>query len=246
MRIIDYLVVIIFALVLPYKAFATADFETKQVEIIYERQIHLNVASNTVNRISFASFRVVKLIGNISSFTSVLSDSGSDLFIAPKLSEGKKIDFSALLSSGDVIDFSLSVVKSEKPYLVKLKFPGNSEKVIKSEAAKMIEAMSKGVIGKYYVQKSNKKINILAQSMIKEVGIKAPRIKAITQDSYRFGNLLGTSLILQNTNCTNSLEIRADDLARSFEGIVAIFIEQGLLPPNCKTKAYIVFKEVKG
>jgi hypothetical protein len=236
MRIIDYLVVIIFALVLPYKAFAKTSFETKQVEIIYERQVHLNVVSNTVNRISFANFRVVKLIGNISSFTSVLSDSGSDLFIAPKLPEGKKIDFSALLSSGDVIDFSLSVVKSEKPYLVKLKFLGNSEGAGKSEAAKMIEAMSKGVIGKYYVQKSNKKINILAK----------PEIKTIMQDSYRFSNLLGTSLILQNTNCTNSLEIRADDLARSFEGIVAIFIEQGLLPPTGKTKAYIVFKEVKG
>lgn len=233
--IIDYLLVAILAFGLPCLAFAkTSSPETKLIEIIYQQQLHLDVASDAVNRINFDNFRVVKLIGNISSFTSVLSDQGSDLFIAPKLPSGKKIDFSALLATGDIIDFSLNVVKSQTPCLVKLKFPSDIVGTNKSEAVKMIEAMHNGKADKYYVQKSTKKINIPTNH----------EIKAIVQNSYRFGNLHGTSLILENTNRSRSLEITASELARSFEGIAAIYIEQGLLSPRGKTKAYIVFKEL--
>lgn len=236
--ITHYLLVVVFAILLPHTSLANTAIETKPleakpIEIIYQQQVHLNVASDAVNRINFDNFRVVKLIGNISSITCVLSDSGSDLFISPKLPEGKKIDFSALLSSGDIIDFSLKVVKSQTPYLVKLKFGGDIASQNKSEATKMIEAMSRGKPYKYYVQKSNSKIDIPL----------SPEIKAIEQDSYRFGNLHGTSLILENTNYLRPLEIAVDDLIRIFDGVVAISIEQGLLPPKGKTKAYIVFKE---
>ena len=234
MRIIThYLLVAILALGLPCLAFADALKETKPIEIIYQQQLHLNVASDAVNRINFDNFRVVKLIGNISSFTSVLSDQGSDLFIAPKLQAGKKIDFSALLASGDIIDFSLNIVKNSVPCLVKLKFPNNMAGMNKSEAAKMIEAMHNGKADKYYVQKSTKKINIPTNH----------EIKAVAQNSYRFGNWRGTSLILENTNRSRSLEITVSELARSFDGIAAIYIEQGLVLPRGKTKAYIVFKE---
>jgi hypothetical protein len=246
MRIIThYLLVAILTLGLltfglPCLAFAEILKETKPIEVIYQQQLRLDVASDGVNRINFDNFRVVKLIGNISSFTSVLLDQGSDLFIAPKLPPGKKIDFSALLATGDIIDFSLNIVKSEVPYLVKLKFPSNvtgadTAGAAKSEAAKMIEAMHSGKTGKYYIQKSTKKINMPLTF----------QTKAVAQNSYRFGNLHGTSLILENTSRSRSLKITANELVRSFEGIVAIYIEQGLLSPRGKTKAYIVFKELE-
>ena len=158
MRIIYHLLASVFAIALPHLSLASKLPEAKSIEIIYQQQVHLNIASDAINRINFANFRVVKLIGNVSSITCILSDNGSDLFITPKLPQGKKIDFSALLSSGDIIDFSLKVVKSEIPYLVKLKFGSDIAPQNKNEAAKMIEAMSKGILGKYYVQKSNKKI----------------------------------------------------------------------------------------
>ena len=234
MRIINYLLVKVFALVIAQTIFAKELFEEKPIEITYQKQVQLNVANEAVNRISFANFFVTKLIGNMSGFDSILSDNGSDLFITPKLPDGKKIDFSAILSSGDVIDFSLSVVKSKIPYLVRLKFPSSSVGTSKSEAAQMIEAMSKSLIGKYYVQKSNKKINIPRN----------PELKAVIENYYRYDNLSGILLTLQNTNRSKPIEVTAELLTRSFTGVVAIYIEKELLLPAAKTRAYIVFKEV--
>ena len=213
--------------------------EAKAIEVTYERQIHLNIANESVNRINFSSLRVIKIIGNINGFNTILSDDGSDLFIVPSLPIGKKIDFSVLLSSGDVIDFSLTVISSKTPYLIKLKMPSNLPVNHKSEAVKMIEAMSSGVIGKYYVQNSlqkaddkiNMPINVLAK----------PGIKIMAQDSYRYGNLFGISLILQNTNRVPCM-VTADDLAGGLSSVLAAWIDKGNLPPKAKTKAFLVFK----
>ena len=226
-------IVFIFAHLVPCLAFASQSFDLKPIEIKYLQQVHLDVAGDAVNRINFDNFRVVKLIGNISSGTYVLSDQGSDLFIAPKLPAGKKIDFSALLSSGDIIDFSLNIVKSSTPYLVKLSFPKGLLENNKSEAAAMIEAMHSGRIGKYYVEKSLKKVNIQ----------ESPDIKAFAQDSYRFGNLRGIILVLENLSRSRSVAVTASDFTKSFDRVTAIYIQQPLLPVKGKTKAYIIFKE---
>ena len=211
---------------------ATQSFDPQPIKIKYLRQVHLDVASEAVNRINFDNFRVVKLIGNIGGGTYVLSDRGSDLFIIPKLPVGKKIDFSALLATGDIIDFSLKIVKGQTPYLVKLEFPIDVVNTNKSEAVKMIEAMHSGHLGKYYVQKPLKEVNI---PWISE-------IKATVQNTYRFGNLQGTILTLENLSHSHSFEITAGEFAKHFTDIAAIHINQNLLPVRGKTKAYIVFK----
>lgn len=233
MRIITKSILVAVLILLSQTSLATGSFDLQPIEIKHLKQVHLDVASEGVNRINFDNFVVTKLIGNIAGATYVLSDQGSDLFIAPKLSVGKKIAFSALLVTGDIIDFSLNVVKSETPYLVKLKFPSDISGAKKSEAALMIEAMRCGKTGKYYVQKSLKKVNIPWNR----------DIKGAAQNSYRFKNLQGTVLTLENTNRSRSLEITANILSQSFDKVAAIYIEQSLLPPKGKTKAYIVFKE---
>jgi TraK protein len=213
-------------------ALATQLVDPQPIEIKYLQQVHLDVASEAVNRINFDNFRVVKLIGNISSFASILSEHGSDLFITPKLPVGKKIDFSALLATGDIIDFSLKIVEGQTPYLVKLKFPMDVASTNKSEAVKMIEAMNSGRLSKYYVQKPLKEVNIPWIS----------KIKATAQNTYRFGNLHGTILILENLSHSHSFEITASEFTKHFTDIAAIYIKQNLLPVKGKTKAYIVFK----
>ncbi len=230
--IMRLLLAAILELLIPCASYASQMLEPQAIEIKYLQQVRLNIASDAVNRISFDNFVVTKLIGNIGSFDSILSDTGSDLFIAPKLQAGKRIDFSALLASGDVIDFSLLVIKSETPALVKLKFPSTVIGVNKSEAVRMIEAMHEGKTGKYYVQKLFRKINIPSH----------PEIKAVAQNSYRFKDLCGTSLLLENTSKKRSLEITANDLSGSFNKVAAIHIKQGFLAPKGQTKAYIVFK----
>ena len=233
MRIIaNYLLAIILAVGLPYLAFASKIEETKHIEVTYEQQLYLNIANEAVNRINFDNQRVVKIIGNISGFTSILSDDGSNLFIAPKVPLGSKIDFALLLATGDIIDFSLNVVKSKIPYLVKLQFPSDAAMLQKSEAVSMIAAMRQGVIGKYYVQKAKSTINIPTK----------PDIQASIYNSYRIGHLYGNSLILQNKNRFHSIEINAAELAHIFSGVKAVHVDKKTLAPNEKTKAYMVFK----
>ena len=233
MCIITKSILVAVLILLSQTSLASQSSDPQAIEIKHLKQVHLDVASEGVNRINFDNFVVTKLIGNIAGATYVLSDQGSDLFIAPKVSVSKKIAFSALLVTGDIIDFSLNVVKSETPYLVKLKFPSDISGSKKSEAALMIEAMRCGKRGKYYVQKSFKKVNISWNA----------DIKGAAQNSYRFKNLQGTVLTLENTNRSRSLEITANILSQSFDKVAAIYIEQSLLPPKGKTKAYIVFKE---
>ena len=232
--IIRSLILAAFSLLFCQMSLAAQFFDLQPIKIKYLQQVHLDVASEAVNRINFDNFFVTKLIGDIGSFTSILSDQGSDLFIAPKLPVGKKIDFSALLATGDIIDFSLNIVESQTPYLVKLKFPMDVASTNKSEAVKMIEAMYSGRLSKYYVQKSLKKVNI---AWISE-------IKATAQNTYRFGNLHGTILTLENLSHSHSFEITANEITKHFTDIAAIHIKQGLLPARGKTKAYIVFKEL--
>lgn len=226
------LLLVAFSLLFCQTSLAIQSVDLQPIEIKYLKQVHLDIASEAVNRINFDNFRVVKLIGNIAGFTCVLSEQGSDLFIVPKLPLGKKIDFSALLATGDIIDFSLNIVESKTPYLVKLKFPMDVASTNKNEAAKMIEAMYSGHLSKYYVQTSLKKVNIPW----------IPKIKATAHDSYRFGNLHGIILILENLSHSHSLEITASEFTKYFTGIVAIHIKQNLLSARSKTKAYIVFK----
>lgn len=251
------LLMVMFALAAPLSSFAEVVEESallgkvkslkevKPIEITYEKQTHLNIANKSVNRINFNRLRVMKIIGNISGFNTVLSDDGSDLFIVPNLPVGSKIDFSALLSSGDVIDFCLTVISSKTPYLVKLRMPSNlsinnNSANDKSESVKMIETMSSGETGKYYVQHSLQKMGNKIN-----VPINAPTqsgIKVIAQDSYRFGNLFGVSLILHNTNSI-SCEITTDDLVSGLSNVLAACIVSPHLPSQAKTKAFLVFKK---
>lgn len=209
---------------------------SKTIEVSYGKQLSLNIAGEAINRISFNSARVSKIIGNVSGFTSILSDDGSNLFITPKSPEKSKIDFAVLLSSGEIIDLSLSVVKGKKPYLISLKFPDSREQYNQSEASALIAAMRKGVIGKYYVQQSVSDIS-------------HDKFKVTSSDVYQFKNLRGRILTLQNNskrsrgNKSSTIEITESDLISAFDGVVGVHIEAKQLAIGKQTKAYIVTKE---
>lgn len=213
---------------------------SQTIEVTYQKQLALNIADAAINRISFDRARVSKVIGNVSGFTSILSDDGSNLFITPNMPEKSKIDFAVLLSSGDIIDMSLTVVKGKKPYLISLKFPEQSNENSQSEVSSLIEAMRNGVIGKYYVQKASSNITIPGKE----------GIKATSGDIYRFGKLKGTILTLQNKGYRSkraipvtAREITESDLIGTFKGVVGVNIEKSKLARGEKTKAYIVFQE---
>lgn len=241
---------VVIVLALPNLALARKFEDLKPTQIKYEKQINLKISSDAVNRINFDNYRVVKIVGNISNFNNILSDNGSDLFITSKVPAGETIDFSALLATGDIIDFSLKVEESKIPSIIKLKFSEEFASNNMAPANQMIKAMINGSASKFYVQKTKKKININISSNINsKIGSKSKQgrkniqtIRATAEDSYRFANLNGTILILRNTNRSESLKITADDIAANFRDVVAIHIEKDLLSPNGQTKAYVVFK----
>ena len=213
---------------------------SKTIEVSYQKQLSLNVADEAINRINFKPGRVSKIIGNVSGFTSILSDDGNNLFITPKEPNGSKIGFAVLLSSGDIIDMSLTVVKSKKPYLISLNFSNNQSESKQSEASLLIDAMRSSRIGKYYVQTARSNVTIPGNS----------KIKATSSDLYKFGALHGTTLTLQNktkrtrkSKSDSSIEITENDLIKAFKGVVGVHIENTTLGRGETTKAYIVFKE---
>ena len=210
---------------------------SQTIEVSYGKQLSLNIADEAINRINFNHGRVSKIIGNVSGFTSILSDDGSNLFITPRSQAGSKIDFVLLLSSGEIIDLSLSVIKSKKPYLISLKFPDSREQYNQSEVSALIEAMQKGVIGKYYVQQSVSDIS-------------HDKFKATSSDVYQFKNLRGRVLTLQNNSkisrgnkSDSTIEITESDLISAFDGVVGVHLEAKQLARGKQTKAYIVTKE---
>lgn len=232
-----YLFISVFVVFLTLNALAGVTSAISPIEITYQRPVTFNIANEAVNRISFDNFQVTKIIGRLSHFNSTLSDNGSSLFITPKLPVGQSIMFSALLSSGDIIDFSIKVVKSKSPSLIQLKLSGNNTAAPdKNSASKMIEAISLGVNSNYYVQTASSKMSSQINIPTK------PALKIIIKDNYRFGNLRGYALDIHNLNRMHACEITTDDLASSLSKVVAARIEQKLLPPGGKTKGYIVLQ----
>lgn len=207
----------------------------KHVKIIYEQQIKLNIASDAMNRIGFDNIRVRKLIGNTSGFNSILSDDGQNLFISSKLPHGKRLDFSALLDSGDIIDFSLFLVKSQNPHFIKLKLEKNKPYRGESEASAMMRAMRLDMIDKYYVQTIKKTIKL---PHFKE-------IQLVQDSSYRFGDLYGSIFSFKIKNGANR-DLTHDLLASSFNKIIATYVEPHdsslSLSSNAVRRAFIVFR----
>ena len=210
------------------------------IEVSYQKQISLNIADEAINRISFGHARISKIIGNVSRFTSILSDDGASLFITPKLPKDSHIDFAVLLSSGVIIDMSLTVVKSKKPYLISLKIPNSSKGRNKSEVVLLIDAMKNEMVGKYYVEKARSNVTIPNKE----------KIKATSGDIYSFKDLRGTILTLTNKNkkvrgdkSDDGIEITDNDLIKAFKGVVGVHIDNKYLKRREKTKDYIVFKE---
>jgi len=201
-------------------------------EVKYEKQMKLMLASGKVNHINFSSFRIAKIIGNNQNFNFVVSDDGSNLFLTPKIPSGSIVDFSVVGAQGAVLDFSLQVVESVSPSLIKLIFESPAAYSIDNEANKMIFAMSAGRVQKYYVQKVERKINISSK----------PNIKIIQKNSYRWQGLQGAILLLKNTDSRHKAQITPDDLALNFGNIKAVFIEKRELNPLGETKAFVVFK----
>ena len=211
-------------------------FDTKNhIRIKYQKSLPLEISSQGINHISFWPFRVEKIIGDTSTFTANTGENstGSELFITSKSETGSKIKMSIVLTNGRIVDLALNVVESVDPKIVELDFGGSAStnQETKLQALNMIDAMKRGVTGKYYVRHLKDPINLATAKdyIIKQIS------------NYRYGALEGAALVIQNTS-KRSISIKPSDLVAYFNDINAYAIESEAILSKSRTKAYIVFR----
>lgn len=202
-------------------------------KVYYQKSSKLKISSKGINRINFWPKRIVKIIGDLSMFTSNVPEDGSNLFLTSKLSAGKVINVSVVLSSGEPLDLSLEVVDSANPKFIDLIFAKNTEeqKVLKQEIDQMLSAMQRGVKGKYYIRQPKKPILTREDKKF--------RMKQIS--NYQYKKLLGGIFEIQNKT-RKSVPIVPKEIIGRFNQIEAYTFDREILLPREKIKAYIIFK----
>ena len=211
-------------------------FDTKKhIRIKYQKSLPLEISSQGINHISFWPFRVEKIIGDTSTFTANTGENstGSELFITSKSETGSKINMSIVLTNGRIVDLALNVVESVDPKIVELDFGGSAStnQETKLQALNMIDAMKKGVTGKYYFRHLKKPINLSTT--------KGYKIKQIS--NYGYGKLQGAILVIQNTS-KRAISINPSDMRAYFNDVSAYAIESPVILSRSSSKAYIVFR----
>ncbi len=209
-----------------------------KIEVEYGKQLLLQISSVGINRISFAPERITRIIGDISNYSSLLTDKGSELFLTSKLAAGKNFNISVILASGGVIDITAQVIESSQPKVIKLLFSKsfNAFSQEQAEARLMIKAMEQNNKGKYYVESVNNTKFILAD--------KHKSLKGVTLEhycSYKFGDLRGVCLELTNQN-KGVINLDAKTIAQEFENVESLAIRHSTLQSRKKTQLFIVFR----
>jgi len=237
-----YILVLFFSQNTLFNASAYADqqylshFETKNhIKVQYQTPLYLEISSSGINHISFWPFRVEKIIGDTSTFTANTGENstGSELFITSKSATGSKINMSIVLTNGRIVDLALKVVESVEPKIVELDFGVSADTMyeIKRQALNMIDAMKRGVNGKYYVMHIKKPITLTET--------KDYKIKQIS--NYKYGKLIGAVLVIQNIS-KSAITISPSDLVGYFKDIDMYAIESEKILSRSSAKAYIVFR----
>ena len=231
-----YLLPAIISVVVPLliyssSAHAAEESAIEKIKVKYNQPVHLKIAGSGINRINLGVERLEKIIGDGSTYSVVISDNADNVFLTSKLSAGKSTNLSLLLSSGRVVDIVLDIINAKQPKSIELVFSKDSCQLDeRREVANMISAMRRGVVKKYYVQELDRELlNQLPN-------------KIIQRKSYRYGNLYGAELELQN-NSDNQQIITTEILHQLFANIISISPDnKQILPPKTSGKAYVVFR----
>ena len=224
---------LIFCLLLLMSSYVFAGELSGSIRVKYGKPIKLSITDKAMNRIGFGGHVISKIIGDNNSINSIVSDNGSELFLTSKVVAGKMINISVLLTTGDIVDLTLEVIKRKEPTFATLVFNKTKDLLKKSEAVKMIETMSSRSIGKYYVQQIREIKNLPNHK----------DIKLIQKSSYRYKKIQGLSLLIENRG-NKSVTLTEEDIYAGFDNILAVYIDQKELAPRKSTDAYVVFKRL--
>jgi hypothetical protein len=213
---------------------ATKGCPVKTAKIKYIKPIDLTISASGVNRISLAPHIITTIWGDGSEYSATLSNNGSELFITSKVPENSKIVLAVGLAGGKVVDLMLNTVKASVPKIINLNLQNVESKseMLKIAAKQMLKAMRMQSKGKYYVREVSNQIQMSATNSLLA---KQERI-------YQFGNLIGTSLTLQNKG-KSAVSVNALSLVKAFKDVVAVQVDNVILTTGQKTKAFLVMQK---
>lgn len=228
---------IIFLILLSYSIQANAI----QSYILGEDKIRADISSKTINRIEFDSDGISEIIGDEDKYQFSSDMRGMNFFLRSNNQTKEPIELSVISNSGQVADLVLTPRNNIDGQIIKIKSYGaksDYRRNIKQEAKKMLEAMIAGDQGKYYIYNIGKMIDADNTKFNK----KALKIKQ--EYIYRFGNLIGTKLVIHNKS-RNSEYLSKEDMKQLFQGVVTLSIDQDVIKPRKKTTVFLISYEAK-
>lgn len=212
-----------------------AERQNEELIIEYTKPISIELSSNFINRFNFKNNRISKIVGDHSKFTSVLSSDGSNLFLTSKIPSENEFDISVIDVHAEVFDLHFILKKTTKPTLLTLIKPKLIETdacLSKTEVGEMIKAMKQGYQGKYYVSLLNR-----------DVAITLPEDLKIEQYAqYRYGKLYGACFEVKNTSRKKTITFSEDEIASSFEHLIAVSAEKMVLSPLQSSRVFVIFE----
>lgn len=234
-RIRDFTLNAICAVISLIMASAAIASDKLPIKIEYLNPISIVISHTGINRLHFENTRITKIIGDTSSYTSLLSDNGSDLFLVSKVPAGEVMNLSLLTAKQHAIDLKINISDAPSPVFINLG-PLSSMQIVASkerqEISDMMTAMMRGTKDKYYVEASERAVNVNTK----------PELMLKQYTTYRYLNLMGAGFECSNINAKLNQTITSDSLARLFDNVLAVSIDNPYLKPGRNTKVFVVCK----
>lgn len=207
----------------------------REVILGYKNPVIVRLSSNAINHINFKNNRVVKIIGDPSKFSGIISGDGSHLFLTSKVAAGSEFDISVVDVHAEVFDLHVIVQETDKQTILSLskKDSMKADSNLRIEAAKeMINAMRMGLKGKYYVAITDRNISF---------GLE-PDLEIKQYANYRYGKIWGACFDVRNKSSENTIILDADKITSLFKNVIATSPGQITIFPLKSSKIFIVFE----
>ncbi|MEM6338605.1 MAG: type-F conjugative transfer system secretin TraK [Pseudomonadota bacterium] len=216
------------------------DTSSQTYQINPKKKIATVIGAGLLNRIHIDFATIMEVVGDESKYSIHWSGDYRNLFIFPKVEAGETIEISFIMSGGIAQDFIFTVGDCPSRSIIlqgadfTQKANSNSAKPsaiasreIQSEINQMLRAMRVGTKDKYYVRDTKRNIS------------KTPKLLIKQTKSYRYKNLSGAVLLVQNRS-KKPVKIEQADIQRIFHNGVAVYMNQRMILPKKSLQILVV------
>ena len=193
-----------------------------------QEKLSLKISKSGLNRISNPPYRITQLTGDDGKFRIKYDEDGSNIYFIPLVSIGEIIEVSIKNNAGHVQDLELNVANIKgRSIVIDSTADSVLDKAQKSDIAEMLRAMKDNVESKFYVQKTNQKLDDINALKVRQVRI------------YRYKNLAGGVFAVKNT-AKRPITLNTNKFAKRFGQVKSFYPEISVIQPKQETSLLIV------